>query len=289
MLGAVLSEADVGMSEGDVVEIGPEWSATHRRGSETELRAWRDVALACCDAADDLALRSFRGDLDVERKPDQTFVTQVDRAIEREIRERIHSAFPDHGIVGEEEGPEDAGASVRWFVDPIDATHNFMRGIPVFASLLAVERDGEVQVGVVSAPALRERWVAWRGGGAWNAAGRLHVSSVGSWRDANVVYSSFGQAKTAGFARLLGAASRAQALGDFWGYALVSQGSADAMVESEANTWDLAAPFVLIEEAGGRITGLTGERTIGGGGCVASNGVLHPALLGELAELRLGS
>ena len=185
------------MSGGTVVEFGPAWSASFRRGSDVELQGWVQTALAWCDETDAIALRHFRRDVDVERKPDRSFVTVADTSIERLIRDRIAAKFPKHGVVGEEYGTEAGGASVRWYVDPIDATHNFIRGVPVFATLMAVERDGELQAAVISAPALGERWGAWRGGGAWamstRAPGetrRIRVSRIDDLADAQVVYSS---------------------------------------------------------------------------------------------------
>jgi len=147
--------------------FGPQWSASLRRGTEAELRSWLEVAQDACDAADDIARRHFRRDLTIETKPDRTFVTQADTSIERLIRERLADAFPDHGLIGEEYGVESGDASVRWYIDPIDGTHNFIRGVPLFGTLLGVERDGELQASVMSAPALDERWWAHRGGGAW--------------------------------------------------------------------------------------------------------------------------
>ena len=142
----------------------------------SDLARWREAALAICNEADRIALAGFRRDIEVDTKPDRSFVTAADRAIERMARERLRSAFPGCGLVGEEEGTDAADASVCWYIDPIDATANFVRGIPIFATLLAVALEGELQLGVVSAPALRERWVAWRGGGAWRGDQRLAVS-----------------------------------------------------------------------------------------------------------------
>jgi histidinol-phosphatase len=221
-------------------------------------------------------------------------VTQVDTAIERRVRERILAAHPDHGLVGEEEGEEAAGASVRWYIDPIDGTHNFMRGVPLFGTLLAVERDGEVQVGVISAPALRERWLAWRGGGAWEIGGagqapgerrHIEVSAIGALSDAQLVYSSPNDIEPVapGFRALLGRAWRDRGFGDFWGYALVAEGAAEAMIEVGMHAWDLAAPLVLVEEAGGRMTDFSGGRSIHEATMIASNGRLHGALLAGLA------
>ncbi|MEZ0240255.1 MAG: inositol monophosphatase, partial [Chloroflexota bacterium] len=136
------------------IEFGPAWSASLRRGPEAELRGWVDTALGWCVQTDAIAMKHFRRDLGIQRKPDRTFVTVADTAIETRLRERIGAAFPKHGIVGEEYGTADPDADTRWYVDPIDGTHNYMRGVPVFATLLAVERAGELQAAVISAPAL---------------------------------------------------------------------------------------------------------------------------------------
>jgi len=275
--------------------FGPDWSAGLRRGSETELRAWLEFALAACDAADELALRHYRRDMVISTKPDHTYVTEADQAIESAIRDRLADRFPDHAITGEEYGVDVAGASVRWYIDPIDGTHNFMRGVPLFGTLLAVERDGELQVGVLSAPALAERWFACRGGGAWAVHGlgpdagqahRIEVSRIGALADAQVLYGSArdvaASGKAPGFLGLLGGVWRDRGFGDFWGYSLVAEGAAEAMVEVDLSAWDLAAPTVLVEEAGGRVTDLSGTRSIHNRSALASNGRLHDEFLRRL-------
>jgi histidinol-phosphatase len=199
--------------------------------------------------------------------------------------------------VGEEYGEAEAGAGgERLYIDPIDGTHNFMRGLPQFATLLAVERDGEVQVGVISAPALGQRWYATRGGGAWVVGGpanppgprRLHVSTVDGLSHAQILYRSIGDMNAsrvaAGFQRLVRAAWRERGFGDFWGYTLVADGVAEAMIEQDLHPWDLAAPWVLVEEAGGRITDFDGRRSLERGEGFATNGLLHDAVLGVLRE-----
>ncbi|HEY4190241.1 MAG TPA: inositol monophosphatase family protein [Candidatus Limnocylindrales bacterium] len=271
-------------------DFGPEWSAARARVSEAQLREWLDFALAACDAADEIARRHFRRDLDLERKPDHTFVTVADQTIEREIRAAILARWPDHGLVGEEYGEAAGASSTRWYIDPIDGTHNFIRGVPLFGTLLAVEHDGELQVGVISAPAMRERWYAYRGGGAWSigpdGTRRIHVSRVASIEDAQLVYGS-GRDNVAsglmpGFDALIDASWRDRGFGDFWGYSLVAEGAAEAMMETGAKTWDLAAPQVVIEEAGGRVTDVNGERRIDTESVVGSNGLLHDEILRRL-------
>jgi histidinol-phosphatase len=273
---------------------GSAWSATLARVPEATMREWLAFALEACDAADAIARRHFRRDLDVERKPDRSFVTVADQGIEREIRSRIRSRYPDHGLVGEEYGTEAGDATSRWYIDPIDGTHNFIRGIPLFGTLLAVEHEGELQVGVISAPAMHERWYAWRGGGAWNAGRdgtrRIRVSRVARLEDAQLLYGS-GRDNVAsglmpGFDALIAAAWRERGFGDFWGYALVAEGAAEAMLETGMNSWDLAAPQVLIEEAGGRVTDVDGQRRIDAPSFVGSNGRLHDEILRRLREDR---
>jgi histidinol-phosphatase len=277
------------VSAGTVVEFGSAWSAGFRRGTDVELRGWVQTALAWCDETDQIALRHFRRDLDVERKPDRSFVTIADTSIERLIRDRISATFPKHGVVGEEFGTDASGASVRWYVDPIDATHNFIRGIPIFATLMAVERDGELQAAVISAPGLGERWGGWRGGGAWamssrtpGDARRVSVSRIETLQDAQLLYSSVTSmersGRAPGFAALRERAWRERGFGDFWSYTLLAEGAAEAMVELDISPWDAAAPFLLIEEAGGRVTDFEGRRSFEGRTILATNGILHETM-----------
>ena len=278
---------DVGAS------FGAAWSASWARASADELDYWLAFAQAACDAADEIALRHFRRDLEVMTKPDRSYVTAADQGIERLIRDRILAAFPDHGLVGEEYGNEAVDARIRWYIDPIDGTHNYIRGVPLFGTLLAFEIDGELQLGVVSAPALRERWYARRGGGAWavGAAGMegprsIHVSRVTSLADAQILYGSGHEievsGKAPGFHDLLGDVWRERGFGDFWGYALLAEGAAEGMVEVDLSAWDMAAPLVLIEEAGGRVTDFDDRRKIDSGTLLASNGLLHAELLARV-------
>lgn len=263
----------------------------------TEIGSAVALAMACCDVADALALRAFRGALAIETKPDRSFVTQVDRAIEEVIRERIRSTFPEHGLVGEEYGEEGGESGRRWYIDPIDGTHNYMRGIPLFGTLLGLEVEGRMSVGVMSAPALGRRWLAWRDGGAWavdlrdggwdpGSLRRIRVSDIGRLADAQVLYSSLPEVMRSGlapgFESVVAEAWRDRGLGDFWGYALVAEGAAEVMLEVGVKSWDIAAPTVIVEEAGGRITDLGGQRTLHGASVLATNGTLHGELLARL-------
>jgi histidinol-phosphatase len=264
------------------------------------MAGWLELALELCDDADAIALSHFRRDLRIEAKPDRSFVTEADRAIEAAIRRRLEAAHPDHGLVGEEYGEDRGSARRRWYIDPIDATHNFMRGIPIFGTLLALEEAGEIVLGVMSAPALDSRWLAWRGGGAWAmdrlsggvhelaGARPLHVSGIGRLEDAQLLYSPPGDGDTAAWApgleATLNSVWRSRGFGDFWSYALVAEGAAEGMVEEGMHSWDVAAAMVILEEAGGRLTDLDGNRTIHGRGALASNSSLHDALLLSLRK-----
>jgi histidinol-phosphatase len=272
--------------------FGADWSASLAAVPAADLDAWLALAQAACDEADTIARSVFRRDLEISTKPDRTFVTQADTAIERAIRARIQAAYPDHGLVGEEYGTEAGDAATRWYIDPIDGTHNFIRGVPLFGTLLAVEHDRELQAAVLSAPALRERWWARRGGGAWAqgadepAPRRIRVSRVRKLEDAQVLYGSGHDIEESGLApgfhALLGDVWRERGFGDFWGYALLAEGAAEAMVEVDLSSWDAAAPTVLIEEAGGRVTDFNGRRAIDSGTFLATNGPLHEEVLGRL-------
>jgi histidinol-phosphatase len=270
----------------------------------SEIGAALEVALAACDEADALAMASFRVSISVTAKPDASFVTAADTAVERAIRARISARFPEHGLVGEEYGELASASGRRWFIDPIDGTHNYMRGVPLFATLLALELDGDLVVGVVSAPALHRRWFAWRGGGAWAAdtgatgwdptsAVAIGVSRVESLAESSLVFSSVPSLQASGlapgFMDLLGSVWRDRGLGDFYGYMLVAEGAAEAMVEAELKAWDLAGPRAVLEEAGGRLTDLQGGPDMPERGVLASNGRLHEVLLAHLGAAATGA
>jgi histidinol-phosphatase len=245
------------------------------------------LALELADLADAITLPRFRAsDLVVETKPDLTPVSEADRAVERAIRERLAADRPGEPVLGEEEGGGATAGAVRWVVDPIDATKNYVRGIPVYATLIALERDGVPAVGVVSAPALGRRWWAARGEGAFADGRQLRVSQVERLEDAVVTYTSAADFYRRGlgpaFERLTRAAWAPRGYGDFWQYMLLAEGSVDVAVETAAQLWDLAAPQVIVEEAGGRFTDFAGTSTAGGGNCIASNGLLHEAAIAML-------
>lgn len=244
------------------------------------------------DETDAIAMRHVAGGLTVSAKPDRTLVTQADTAIETHLRDRIAAAFPRHTVAGEEFGiAADAGAG-RWIIDPIDATHNVVRGIEVFATLVAFERDGELLIGLASAPAMRRRWSATRGGGASvrldGAERPIHVSAISALAEAQIAFSTLRGLDNAGLGdglrRLTGGAWRDRGFGDFWGHMLVAQGSAEAMLEYGVAPWDMAAPHLIVSEAGGRMTDLDGRSSWSGPQVVSSNGLLHDLVLEALRQ-----
>ena len=218
-----------------------------------------------------MTLPRFRSrDLLVETKSDLSPVTDADRAAERTLRERIGLDRPGEGVLGEEEG--DDGSSARWIVDPIDGTRNFSRGLPVWATLIALERDGEVVCGVVSAPALGRRWWAARGEGAFADGEAIRVSGIDELERASVSC-SYGR----DLARLEPMTWHARGLGDFWQHMLVAEGALDAAVDSRLSLWDYAAVEPIVTEAGGQF-GPMGEQWL------SSNGLLHDAVVAALTS-----
>jgi histidinol-phosphatase len=239
------------------------------------LPAELDLALALADLADSITLPRFRSlDLQVDTKPDLSPVTEVDRAVERAIRERLAAARPAHGVLGEEYGSDDEGTGVRWILDPIDGTRNYLRGVPVWGTLIALEAGGEIVVGVASAPALGRRWWAARGTGAFADGCRIRVSEVGSLADAVV--------SDAGCDPRLRDCWHHRSFGDFWQHMLVAEGAVEVAVDPEVSLWDLAAVQVIVEEAGGRFSDLTGRRRPDGGSGLSTNGLLHDEVLRRL-------
>ncbi|OBG36385.1 histidinol-phosphatase [Mycobacterium alsense] len=254
------------------------------------------LALQLVDRADALTSARFGAlDLRVDTKPDLTPVTDADRAVETEMRDVLARERPDDGVVGEEFGGTATFGGRQWIIDPIDGTKNFVRGVPVWASLVALLRDGVPSVGVVSAPALRRRWWAAAGRGAFAAVDggpprQLSVSSVAQLDSASLSFSSLSGWAQRGlrdrFIALTDAVWRVRAYGDFLSYCLVAEGAVDIAAEPEVSVWDLAPLDLLVREAGGTFTALDGTAGPHGGDAVATNGLLHDQVL---SRLRAGS
>jgi histidinol-phosphatase len=251
------------------------------------------LALELADLADAMTIDRFgAADLVVETKPDLTPVTEADTAVERAVRERVAAVRPGDVVVGEEYGTPSNDSARRWIVDPIDGTKGYVRGMQVWATLLALEDDGEMTVGVVSAPAMGRRWWAARGAGALTtdvAGGEprpLRVSAIGELEDAQICFGGFEEWRQTGRLEVLLALSetccRTRGYGDFWQYMLVAEGAAEIALDPAVALWDVAAPMVVVEEAGGRFTDFGGSATAAGGDGIGSNGLLHEAARGIL-------
>jgi len=256
-----------------------------------------DLALAIrlADAADSITLARYQSiDLVVTTKPDNTPVTDADKAAEEALRALIKNHRPDDGIVGEEFGNDAGGGERYWVIDPIDGTKNFLRGVPTWATLIGLiekQSDGGevVVVGVVSAPALFRRWHASEGNGAFvsvnkAAPERIHVSQVSEIKDASISYSDFigwGE-RLAPFQSLLADAWRTRGIGDFWSHMLVAEGAVDVAVEPSLALWDMAALDIIVREAGGRFTNVAGSDGSLGGSGLSTNSAIHQQIVEKL-------
>lgn len=254
-----------------------------------------DVRLAhvIADQVDALTLAKFRAmDFTVESKPDLTPVTDVDRNAEELVRALLGRHRSRDAVLGEE-GGETGHSSRKWIVDPIDGTKNFVRGVPVWATLIALKDGAEVVAGLVSAPALQRRWWASKDGGAWTGRSlsqgkRISVSKVATIDDASLSYSSLNGWADRGqfeeFLRLMVSCWRTRAYGDFWSYMLLAEGAVDIAAEPELATWDLAALIPIVTEAGGRFTGVDGGDALDEKCAVATNGHLHDTVIDALRK-----
>ena len=256
-----------------------------------------DLALAMrlADAADSITLARYQSlDLVVTTKPDNTPVTDADKASEEAIRALLKSHRPDDGIVGEEFGEDAAGAERYWVIDPIDGTKNFLRGVPTWATLIGLiekQSDGSevVVVGVVSAPALFRRWHASEGHGAFvsvngGAPKKISVSQVSEIKDASISYSDFigWEQRLAPFQEILATAWRTRGIGDFWSHMLVAEGAVDVAIEPNLSIWDMAALDIIVREAGGRFTNTSGADGSLGGSGLSTNSAIHQKIVDKL-------
>ena len=240
------------------------------------------AALEAARAAGEIAMKYYRGGFEVTIKADHTPVTQADREAEKAIRSILSRATPTFGFLGEELGQE-GSTSHRWIIDPIDGTKNFVRHIPIWAVLIALEEEGQVTTGVVHNPVTGELFWARKGEGAWANGERIHVSPCSRMGDAFLIHSGLNILRAAGywagFERLVDATSRQRGFGDYYGYCLVAAGKGEIYAEADLKPWDAAPMKILIEEAGGRLTDFEGRPDIYTGSVLATNGLLHDEAL----------
>lgn len=250
------------------------------------------LALQMADEADDLTLDRFGAlDLHVETKPDLTPVTDADKSAEELLRGLLVANRPDDAVLGEEFGGTAVFEGRQWVLDPIDGTKNFVRGVPVWSTLIALLQDGVPTVGVVSAPALARRWWASSGEGAFTSFNgvtrRISVSGVSELDSASLSYSDLTtgwEDRRPQFVELTDAVWRVRGYGDFWSYCLLAEGAVDVVTEPEVKLWDLAPLDIVVREAGGRFTSIDGAPGPHGGSAIATNGLLHDEVLRRLAS-----
>lgn len=248
------------------------------------------LALRLADTADSISMSHFRSqDLRIETKPDSTFVTAGDKAVEAALREALQSERPDDAILGEEFGTE-GDSSRQWIIDPIDGTAHFMRGAPVWATLIALAVDGVPVVGVCSSPAFGQRWWAASGEGAWTDPAnprRIHVSGVSELGDSAFSYNAIqgwdGAGRLDQLIELQRRVWRARSYGDAWSYMLMAEGQIDAVAEFDLQPYDMAALVPIVTEAGGRFTSADGREGPWHGSALATNGLLHEVLLESIS------
>lgn len=256
------------------------------------------LARQMADIAAEIALKYFGHHPQSSVKQDGTLVTIADREIEAALRARIAAEFPQHAILGEEEGLIGDPSSPTWIIDPIDGTNNFAAAIPVFGTLIALRIEGRTELGIASGPALGERYEATRGSGASMNGASIKVSSVTTLSEATICFGSYRRMQKWGYGpqveAMLAHCRRDRGFGDFWGHMLVARGALEMMAEPSLAIWDVAALEVIVEEAGGRITGFSGapypESRVrgrdGDGSCVSTNGHLHQEVLSCLGPHR---
>jgi histidinol-phosphatase len=264
-----------------------------------DIAAHLELALELADVADAITMARFRAtDLQVTTKPDLTPVTEADQAVERAIRDRLRSAT-GHAVLGEEFGSDPgtasgsgraaADAEFRWIIDPIDGTKSYVRGLPIWATLIGLEHAGELVLGVASAPALQTRWWAGRGLGAFRNGDPISVSSIAALDDAQMSFSWDTRARfeADGIGEKMMALAlecwRTRGVGDFWQHTLVAEGVMDIAIDPIVSLWDIAALVPIVEEAGGRWTAVDGSRDVNGGSFVCTNGLLHDRVIAALA------
>jgi histidinol-phosphatase len=259
-----------------------------------DIAAHLDLALELADLADEITVARFRADdLVVTTKPDLTPVSEADHAVERAIRDRLGDST-GHAVLGEEFGSDPgsgavADAEFRWIIDPIDGTKSYVRGIPIWATLIGLEHAGEVVVGVVSAPALHTRWWAGRGLGAFRNGDRISVSSISSIDDAQIslAWDTKERYEADGIGEKMLALAhrcwRTRGLGDFWQHTLVAEGAVDISLDPIVSLWDIAALIPIIDESGGRWSAVNGASNLDAESFVCTNGLLHDTVLAALA------
>ena len=258
---------------------------THTKRSETQ---WLDFLNECANQADDITLHYFnKANYDVNEKDNSTPFTQADLECETKIRELAQNFHPNIPILGEEHGQCSQDETLKLIIDPIDATRNFIRGLPFFATLLAIEVEGEVIAGVVSSPATRERWWAHKKGGSFYNNRPIQVSNIASLEEAQAFHGTLdgqeAEGAPSGFIPLIRKTARQRGFGDYYSHVLVAMGCGEFAVDFNLQPWDIAPLQIIVEEAGGRFTDIQGETSIYNHTIITSNSMIHDQVVHELS------
>ena len=246
-----------------------------------------DFAKGLADISDEISMSFFdqQQSMQVSLKSDGSFVTKADKKIEQRLRYEINQNFPDHGVLGEEDGEEIKGKSHRWIIDPIDGTHGFMRGLPIWATLIALEYQGNIIISMISAPAFGARWWAGLGFGAYKSLSgnvfEIKVSNVDTLKDSQLLYTGVRECreKWIGFEEAISKVWRERGVGDFWGHCLVAEGASEIMLDPIVNLWDVAALYLLVTESGGIMSDEKDEDTFRKGHAISTNKNVHDELM----------
>ena len=252
-----------------------------------------DFCHQLANAADKISMPSFIGqkNLTIEKKSDGSFVTQADKQIEEHLSGMINSKFPSHGFFGEETAHKNAESDFKWIIDPIDGTHGFMRGMPIWATLIALEYNQQIITSMISAPALGSRWWAAKNHGAFKSfkeqISKIEVSTISQISESHILFTGIKEClkKWPKFQIILNQAWRERGLGDFWGHCLVAEGVAESMIDPIVNIWDVAALHLLVSEAGGTMTNESGIKSYTSGHAISSNKSIHSKIIATLTNL----
>ena len=253
-----------------------------------DLKSRYDAGIELAQKAAKIAMGYYETALDIEWKNDESPVTVADREVEKFLRSSLNKYFNHDGFLGEEYDDEPGDSGYRWIIDPIDGTRNFVRGIPIWATLLGLEYKGEMLAGITVAPGLNQTYRALRGDGAFRNDIKINVSTINSLGASQLFYSSISWFVKAGmekeFLALASATEKQRGFGDFYGFVLVAQGAGEIMIEHGVHAWDVASIIPLIEEAGGKFSDWKGNKSIYAPDVLVTNGILHQQILDRLAN-----
>ena len=260
--------------------------------TQENISTYLDYCHQLANAADKISMPNFieQKNLGIEKKSDGSFVTHADKQIEDLLSTMINKKFPTHGFFGEESAQKNSQANFKWIIDPIDGTHGFMKGMPIWATLIALEHNQQIITSMISAPALGSRWWASQNNGAYKSfkdqVSKIEVSKIDQISESQILFTGTKEClkKWPNFQKILDSAWRERGVGDFWGHCLVAEGAAESMIDPIVNIWDVAALYLLVSEAGGEMTDDSGFQSYSSGHAISSNKAIHPKIVETLSS-----